>query len=146
MLGNGTIRRPGRATDRLICRAALQGVRAVLAGADPHDVLDRDGPHLAVADAAGLGALGDDVHHGGGVVVLDEDLDAHLGDHVHRVLRTAVDLGVPTLAAVAAGLGDRQAVDAVGLQGALDVLELERLDDRGDELHAFTSSLLRSAD
>ena len=45
--------------DRLCRRHRLQRVRAVLAGADPGDVLDRDDPHLAVADLAGLRRLDD---------------------------------------------------------------------------------------
>ncbi len=56
-----------------------------------------------------------------------------------RVLGTAVDLGVTALAAVAGGLGDRHALDAEGSQGARTSSELERLDHRGDELHAWTS-------
>ena len=96
-------------------------------------------PDLAVADLAGGRRLDDHVHHIGGVRVLDDDLDLHLGDEVDRVLRPAVDLGVALLPAEAADLTDRQAVHPEGLQRLLDVLELERLDDRGDELHACTS-------
>ena len=52
-------------------RACLQGVRSALAGAHPDHRLDRDGPHLPVADPSGLRALGDDVDNRVGVVVLD---------------------------------------------------------------------------
>src|SRR4029077_13682057 len=47
----------------------------------------------------------------------------------------AVHLRVPALPAVSACFGDRQAVDAERLQRGLDVVQLERLDDSGDELH-----------
>ena len=68
-------------------------------------------------------------------LVGDDDLEPHLGDEVDLVLGTAVHLGVAALAAEAADLADGDARDADGLEGGLDVVELERLDDGGDELH-----------
>src|SRR5690606_15127109 len=62
-----------------------------------------------------------------------------------RVLGTAVDLGVAVLTAVAVGLRDGHAVHAGGLESLLDVVEPVRLDDRGHELHALTSSVNRPA-
>src|SRR5690606_17589803 len=116
----------------------LQRLRPALARADPDHRVHRNGPHLAVTDLAGLRGLDDDVDHVLGVVLLGEDLQAHLRHQVDLVLRAAVDLGVAALAAVAAGLADRHALDAELLQGRFDVIELERLDDRGDESHAST--------
>src|SRR5690606_41723081 len=52
----------------------------------------------------------------------------------------AVDLGVALLAAVAAGLADGHALDPEGLQGLLDLVQLERLDDGRDELHPLRRS------
>src|SRR5207302_9571917 len=43
--------------------------------------------------------------------------------------------------AVAADFGDCQALHPERLQRFLDVVELERLDDRGDELHADAPSV-----
>src|SRR5690606_33203611 len=124
--------RPGRTTS--------DGSDTAFSGADPGDVLDRDDPDLAVTDAAGGGGPHDDVDDRPGVQVLDEHLEADLGDEVHGVLGATVDLAGTALAAVAGGLADRHAGDPVGLQGLLDLLELMRLDDRGDELHARASS------
>src|SRR6059058_2488554 len=52
------------------------------------------------------------------------------------VFGTTVDLGVAALAAEAAGLGHRDARDAERLERLADVVELERLDDGGDEPHS----------
>src|SRR5690606_38408072 len=57
----------------------------------------------------------------------------------------AVDLGVALLAAVAAGLADGHALDPEGLQGLLDLVQLERLDDGRDELHPLRLHLLARA-
>ena len=82
-----------------------------------------------------------------GVHVVDEDLDADLRHEVDGVLRTAVDLGVTALAAVAVRLADRHALDAEGLEGLPHLVELVRLDDGGDELHAWAPSrFLESVD
>src|SRR5690606_6693452 len=119
--------------------AASQGAGAVLARAHTGDVVHRDRPDLAVTDLAGLRRLDDDVGDHGRVRVVDEDLDADLGDQVDRVLGAAVDLGVALLAAVPAGLADRHAPHARGLERRLHVVETVRLDDSRDELHARTS-------
>src|SRR3954468_20548169 len=117
----------------------LQGVRPPLAGPDPDQLVDRRRPDLAVTDLAGCRGLHDDVDDVGGVVVGNDDIETHLGDEVDGVLRAPVDLGVPFLPAVAVDLRHGQAVHPEGLQRRLHVVELERLDDRGDESHAPTS-------
>src|SRR4029453_17533819 len=73
-----------------------------------------------------------------------EHLDPDLRHEVHGVLRAAVDLAVPPLPAVPARLAYGHARDAVGLDGLLQLVELVRLDDRRDELHADAPSLLGS--
>src|SRR5262249_12166317 len=65
----------------------------------------------------------------------DRDLDPHLRQEVHDVLGAAIDLGVAFLAAVTFDLGYRHAADAEAVERLADVVELERLDDRDDELH-----------
>jgi hypothetical protein len=71
-------------------------------------------------------------------VIGDHDLDLHLGQEVHGVLRAAVQLGVTLLAAEATHLGHRHADDADLGEGFLHVVELEGLDDRLDLLHGLT--------
>src|SRR6185437_12152331 len=119
----------------------LNGVRAAFSGADSDDRLDRDRPDLAVADPAGLRRLDHDPDEVVGVLVLAQDLDPDLRHHVDPVLGAAVHLRVPALPAVPARLGDRQAVDAERLERGLDVVQLERLDDSGDELHLVSLRL-----
>src|SRR5699024_6789658 len=71
----------------------LQCVRPVRTGADPDHVLHHGEPHLAVADLPGAGGAHHQLGHRPGLVVGDQHLDAHLGQQVHGVLRTPVDLG-----------------------------------------------------
>src|SRR3954453_9448263 len=108
----------------------------LVSGAYPDDAVDRRYPHLAVADATGLRGLHDDPRDVLDVPVVDEDLDADLRDQGDVVLRTAVDLGVALLPAVAADLADGHAGDAERLQRLADVLPLVGLENGGDELHA----------
>src|SRR5665647_2589693 len=113
----------------------LQRAQTVFAGAHPDHVLDRNRPDLAVADPSGLRCLENDRHHVGCVDVVHDHLHPHLRDEVDRVFRASVDLAVAALAPVPARLADRHTGDAEGLQGLLDLIELEGLDDRGDQSH-----------
>src|SRR5438270_4566961 len=72
-------RRPVRST------VTSDGVVAHLAGADPCDAVEGHHPHLAIADLAGAGGLGDGRGHPLGLAVVGQHLDAHLGHEVHRV-------------------------------------------------------------
>src|SRR5450631_3065644 len=90
----------------------LQRVQAAFASTHPSDVLNRNGPDLAVTDLSGLGRLEDDVYHVSGVDVVDDDLQPHLRDEVDLVFGTSVDLIVSALAPVAARLANRHPGDA----------------------------------
>src|SRR5581483_485780 len=111
------------------------GVGAALPGADPYHGLHRHRPDLAVADAAALRGLHHDADQVFGVLVVTEDLDAHLRHEIDLVLGAAVHLGVAALPAVPARLRDGHAVHAERLKRGLDVVELEGLDDRRDKPH-----------
>src|SRR6478736_136051 len=134
--------RPGPRRSRVVSAVVRaqwsEGGGVPVAGADPHDALDRADPDLPVADPAGLRRRHDDADHVEGVAVLDHDLDPDLGDERDVVLGTAVDLGVALLPAVAADLADGHPGDPEGLERLADVLPLVRLDDRCHELHART--------
>src|SRR5687767_244076 len=123
----------------------LERVVPALTGADAHDLVDRGHPHLPVADLPGRGGLDHGVDHTGGVELADDHLDADLRHEVHLVLRPAVDLGVTPLTAEALDLADGQTGDADQLERVLDVVQLERLDDRGDQLHTRLPSVLRAS-
>ena len=64
----------------------------------------------------------------------DHHFEFDLGQQIHVVFLAAIDLFVAFLPAVAANFGDGHAVDADLLQGGLDLLQLERLNDRFDLL------------
>src|SRR5262249_59021492 len=94
---------------------------------------------LAVADLAGLRGADDGLDHLVDEIAAHRHLDARLRHEVDHVLGAAVELGVTALAAEALDLGHRHAGDAdVGERGA-HVVELEGLDDRGDEFHGWLS-------
>src|SRR5262249_48325917 len=111
-------------------------VRAGLAGPDSVKAFDGHDPHLAVADLAGPSRFHDALRDARRFAVLDQDLYLDLRHEVDRVLGAAVHLGVPTLAPEPLHLGDGEAVHTQVLYGALDVIELERLDDTDHEFHA----------
>ena len=69
------------------------------------------------------------------LIVVDHDLDPDLGNEVHRVFRAAVDLGLPLLAPETLDLARCQTLHPQAGERFADLLELERLDHRHDELH-----------
>src|SRR5262249_16347204 len=89
---------------------------------------------LPVTDLPGAGGVDDGLGKPDGVVVVGEHLDADLRHEVDAVLGAPVHLGVPPLAAEATGLGDGHAADPELGEGLLHLVELERLDQGGDEL------------
>src|SRR5438093_8546746 len=113
----------------------LEGIASHLAGPDPVHLVRVGDEDLPVADLAGARRLHDGFDHLLGLLVVHQDLDTHLRNEVHLVLRAAVDLLVPALAAEPPDLGDRHALDPGVLQRFLHVLQLERLDDCGDKSH-----------
>ena len=114
-------------------------VVADLARADADRLFDETDEDLAVADLVGAGG-GDDRGHGGiDHVVGQHDLDFHLGQEVDDIFGTAIKLGMALLAAKALDLGDAEALDARLLQGFLDLIKLERLDDGFNLLHGAVS-------
>src|SRR5438270_9417110 len=114
---------------------ALDCIRSRLSRANPHDGVDGRDPDLPVTDLVGAGRLGDGVDdpRDGGVV--DQHLDPDLRGEGDLVLGAAVHLGVSLLAAESLGLAYGQPLGAGGLEGLLDGIELERLDDGGYEHH-----------
>ena len=103
-----------------------------------------DDEDLPVADAPGLRALLDRVEHVVHELVGHDDLDLHLRHEVDDVRRAPVDLFLAAGATEALHLGDGHALHADLGEGVLHLVELERLDDGFDLLHA--SSRARRAD
>src|SRR5262245_58502365 len=113
----------------------LQGVRAHLAGADPHHPIDLGHPQLPVADLAGASRSGDRVDDLVHAVVVHDDLDANLGHEVHLVLSAAIDLGVPSLAPEAFDVGGGEPAHADLAESLFHRLDPVWLDHRRDQLH-----------
>lgn len=66
--------------------ARSHGVVTVLARPDPQRVIDRAHPDLPVSDGAGPDGLGDGIHHGCRIPVLDDDVNAEPGQLECRAL------------------------------------------------------------
>ena len=92
--------------------------------------------NLAVADAPGARGVLDRLDDIVDEAVLDHHLDLHLGQEVDHIFGAAVELGVALLAAEALHFDHGHPGHADLVQRVLDVVELERLDDRLDLLHA----------
>src|SRR5690606_36011366 len=112
--------------------------RAGFAGADADDLLPIEDEDLAVADLAGAGGVLDRLDGLGDELVGDARLDLDLRQEADDALRAALEPGRALLAAEALHLGDGDALDADARKGLPDFVELERLDDGGDEFHGFS--------
>src|SRR6478736_1173799 len=102
---------------------------------DAHGFIDRADEDLAVTDAARLGALFDRVDDLMNHLIGDDDLELDLGHEVHDVGRAAVHFLLAAGTAEAFDLGHGHALDTDFGQGILDLVQLERLDNRLDLLH-----------
>src|SRR5258707_1079858 len=87
----------------LLPGVGLRDGLALLAGANPDCLLDREDEDLAVADLAGAGMPEDRLDHRGLVLVPDHNLQLQLRAHVDRQARAAVVLDHPLLAPGALG-------------------------------------------
>src|SRR5271154_6945280 len=85
---------------------------------------------FAVADFAGACGAGDGARHFVEALVRHHQFHLHLRQQIDVVFLAAVSLLMALLPAMAANLGDCHAINANGLQGFLDLFELERLDNR----------------
>src|SRR5258706_9339491 len=103
------------------------------AGAYAHDLFQVEHENLAIANLAGIGGFFDRFESALEHVGLDRGLDLHFRQEVDHVFRAAVELGVPFLAPEALYFGDRDALHADRRERFTHLVELERLDDGGDE-------------
>src|SRR5262245_47600835 len=84
---------------------SLDSVQPGFPGPDADRFLDIGNKDFAVADATGLGSAADGVDRFLHEIVADHDLDFDLGQEVHDVFRTAIELRMALLPAEALGLG-----------------------------------------
>src|SRR5262249_14853867 len=86
-------------------------------------------PDFAVTDLAGLPGSNDGISDLVGVPVVDDDVEAKLGDELDFVFGASVDLGVAALASVPSYFGDRHALDPGLAEGFGDGVEFVGFDD-----------------
>src|SRR5262249_23275655 len=123
-------------------RSASQSIGSAFTSAHSHDGFHGTDPDFAVTDLAGARRLDNAVHDFVDDGIVDNDFDPHLRHEVDRVFSTSVNLGVTLLPPIALNLADRHPQDARVLEAGLDIVEGERLDDRGDQLHFCSASTL----
>src|SRR5271165_867740 len=122
-----------------------EGIGSAFTGAHSHDGFHGAHPDFAVADLAGARRPDDAVHDFVDDGIVDDHLDANLRHEVDRVLSTPVNLGVALLPSIALNFADGHPEDAGLFEARLDVVERERLDDRGDQLHDYSASTFSPA-
>src|SRR5690606_41376394 len=103
-----------------------------VAGTGADGVLRIDDDDLADAALAGIGGLADGFDHAVKPIVGNGHVDFYLGQKGDDVFRTAIQLGVPLLAAEAFDFGHRDALNADLRQGFTHVVQFERFDDGSD--------------
>src|SRR5258708_3312763 len=108
---------------------------AALASANSDGIVDARHEDLAVADAAGVGRAADRLDRLLDHLILDDELDLHLGQEVDHVLGAAIELGMSLLPSEPLGFQDSDALEPDLVQRILHFVELEGLDDRFDLLH-----------
>src|SRR5262249_41454125 len=112
------------------------GVTA-LASTNSDRVLDARYEDFAVADAASMGRASNRIDRLLDHLVLEDELDLHLGEEVDDILGTAIEFGMALLPAEALGLQHGDPLETDLVQGVLHFIELEGLDDRLDLLHCW---------
>src|SRR5262249_32543758 len=115
----------------------LERVRAGFPGPDPHDLFEIGNEDLAVTDLAGVGGFLDRFDDAVEKIVLDCGFDLYLRQEIDDVFSAALKLAVPLLTTKALDLGDSDSLYADRRKSFADLIELERFDDCGDELHSF---------
>src|SRR5688572_2694711 len=123
--------------NRFFITLSLKRGRIGLAGADANHFFQIEHEDLAVADLAGVRRALDCFDRLLNQLRLDRGLDLHLGQEVHHVLRAAVELGVAFLPPEPLHLGHGNSLHADRRERLAHLVELERLDDRGNEFHGF---------
>src|SRR4029077_15238820 len=114
------------------------------AGANAQGVVDRGDEYLTVANLASLGGAADRLDNLVNVLFGDGDLDADFWQEVHRIFGAAIDFGMALLAPITLHFSNRHSVNANREKGVAHFVELERLDDGGDQFHGITFLALLS--
>src|SRR5579862_9033663 len=128
--------RVGRALGALPTPAPLYRIRTGLPGPHPQRLLELEYPHLAVACLSRPSYVTYCFHHLLRNRVIHRELDLRLWQEVDAVLRAAIDLRMAMLSSVPVDLRDRHALDTDIRDCLAHLIDLERLDDSRNQLHA----------
>jgi hypothetical protein len=112
------------------------GVSSAVPGSNADRLLNVHDEDLAVPDAPRAGRIFNGLDHIVDEAVFDHDLDLHLGQKVDHIFSAPIEFGVPFLTSEPLDLADRDSRDPDVVKRILHVVELERLDDRLNFLHA----------
>src|SRR5882672_502894 len=113
----------------------LEGLRVDFPGANAHRVQQFRHENLAVADLARPGYVGDGLDHLVDPVIVNREFELYLWKEINDVLGSSIQFSVTFLPSEALDLGHSDALNTDLRQGLADVVELERLDDRGHHFH-----------
>src|SRR5687768_13304442 len=130
---------------RMLKKDCSDSLDACFTGANPNDLFQIDDEDLSIADLPRTCHVGDrlDDLFRDGIVYCQ--LDLRLRQEVDAVLGTSIQLGVTALTSEALDFGHRDALNTDIRDGLTDVIQLERLDDRGNQLHCTTAPVFGSA-
>src|SRR3984893_5390204 len=92
--------------------ASSNGIQSRFPRADADSFFNIGDEDFSVADPPGLGGTTDRLYGFFDHVVAEHNFDFDLGEEIHHVLGTAIELGVTFLAAEPLGLGDRDALQS----------------------------------
>src|SRR5579885_2284207 len=98
-------------------------------------MVERGDENLPVADLPGPCSSRNGLDDAIRLLARHRDLHAQLGQEIHGIFGAAVDFRVPLLSPVAFYFRDRHTAYPESGERLSDFVELERLDDRDDELH-----------
>ena len=115
---------------------------ASLAGTNADNLLDSCNEDLTVTDLAGMCCLENGINGILNGIIGDNDFNLHLGQEIDDILCTAIQLGMPFLAAKTFNFSDGKALNANLGQRLTHLVELERFDHGFDFFHGSDSGEL----
>src|ERR1700723_1656233 len=127
-------------------RPGSNGVRSGFTGPHPQRLFQFEYPHFSIPGIAGPGDIANRLHHLLRDRIVYRQLHFGLGQEIDARLSSSIDLRVPTLAAIPMHFGYRDALNADVRNRLPDIVQLERLNDGGDQLHAFVLAFTGKSD
>jgi len=113
----------------------LYGILASFSGTDAYNFFELGDKYFAVSDLAGAGGLGNRFDHAVHLIFGDSDIEFYLGQEVDHVFSAPIQFRMAFLSAEPFDLGDGDALNANVSQSLSNIVEFERFDNCGDQLH-----------